>query len=134
VTLIISHGLVGRLESEKLWTQTLLSMSDKMLALQEEEEKFLKMQQQQDAVSNAESLSDHSAPQSPIDQTGSRDSELSRRSHEVARKLDRVVDTCNASFRGVPLGLKSKPLAPIPDTESVPEANQEEDPTLQMVC
>jgi hypothetical protein len=117
-----------------VWTQTLLSMSDKMLALQEEEEKFLQMQQQQDAVlCSTESLSDTSAPQSPADLN--RDSDLSRRSHEVARKLDRVVDTCNASFRGMPPILKSKTLSPIlsDSCDPLPEVNQDEDQTLQMV-
>jgi hypothetical protein len=118
-----------RLDADKLWTQTMLSMSDKMLALQEEEEKFLKMQQQQEAAArgrattSGDTLCDLSIPPSasataslplpsPLSPSRSdpgspRDTDISRRSQEVAKKLDRVVDKYNASFRTTPDIMKS---------------------------
>jgi hypothetical protein len=130
-------------------------MSDKMLAMQEEEERFLKMQQQQDAVAGSgNTLSDLSIPPSPIETAShlpsplhhdhpetSRETDISRRSQEVAKKLDRVVDTCNASFRTTPEMIKSlissptKLAAPgtLDETMTNSPAEIQEEQTLQLV-
>lgn len=147
-----------RLESEKLWTQTLLSMSDKMLSLQEEEENLLKMQHSVDLSDNPspgdiseeqpEDISDElPLPPSPsLHLQQSRDSEISRKSHEAAKKLDKFVESCNsASFRisGKPRypsdrrlpSFPSSPRVPTPviEPDSLHEVQAEEDATLQML-
>lgn len=124
-----------------------------MLAMQEEEEKFRKMQQQQDAAVASENspISDLSIPHSPVETDSClysplrqdpgtlRDTDISRRSQEVAKKLDRVVDTYNASFRTTPEIIKSLTSpSKLPSVLSAEEALNspaeiQEEQTLQMV-
>lgn len=128
-----------------------------MVALQEEEERFRQMQQCQEAATVNSSLSDASSPSTPhesLSETASpilrkqgvltpilsswhsesRESDLSRRSQEVANSIDKVVETYNASFRTTPEIIKSMTsVSKLPALESDTALDIQENQTLQMV-
>lgn len=126
-----------------------------MLAVQEEDINLYNMQQASiGPESSTESESSTTIPlTSSLLSQAVRDSELSRKSHEVARKIDRVVDSCNStSFRLAGKQLKSPSQSPnkisqnkttqilpnsphisIQSDTSLTESNPEDENTLQMV-